>query len=454
MLRGPGQALCVGAAAAALGGCGAMQLPIGAPPIASVEARTLPNHKTFSFHDKEQYFTIPAGVTSLTVVVRGAAGGLVGGGLCARVYARVPVVPGETLAIFVGGIGKKGDGCFNGGGQGGWVNGPYNAGGGGGGASDIREGGDALSNRIVVAAGGGGQGARNGKSHGFGGGGGGLNGEGGEHGRRREGARAGHGGGGGTQTRGGPGGGGAFGIRYGDGSSGSAGDGGDGGRLPGSYYYLGGGGGGGGGGYYGGGGGGVGTGTLYNSSSTGGGGGGGGSSYVEPAAKDARMWSGWKNATGDGLIVLSWGSDTARGRSASGSYGKLIYAGTGGANEVYMLTYPAGSLFGSFSPPGANVQGMCTDSGGNVYVVSAASSTSSIVTKYAHGATQPTWTKDMAGYRAQSCAVNPLTGNLAIYTRNPAGHDEIAIYPKAGGGPAQYVMPHEREPAHYFAYNG
>ena len=147
-------ALTIGAAALSLAGCGGSQPPIGAPraysagyfapPIGSVEAPTLPNHKTFSFHDKEQYFTVPAGVTSLTVVVRGAAGGLVGGGLGARVYARVPVVPEETLAIFVGGIGKKGGGGFNGGGQGGWVHGPYNAGGGGGGASDIREGGDAL----------------------------------------------------------------------------------------------------------------------------------------------------------------------------------------------------------------------------------------------------------------------------------------------------------------------
>ncbi|MFY9665140.1 MAG: hypothetical protein WAK19_11895 [Candidatus Cybelea sp.] len=59
-------------------------------------------------------------------------------------------------------------------------------------------------------------------------------------------------------------------------------------------------GGGGGGGYYGGGGGGGG-GFAAN-----GGGGGGGSSYVEPIAIEPRMWQGWKNATGDGLVVFSW----------------------------------------------------------------------------------------------------------------------------------------------------
>lgn len=144
----------------------------------------------------------------------------------------------------------------------------------------------------------------------------------------------------------------------------------------------------------------------------------------------------------------------AYARKASGSYGALIYAGTGSPNAVYMFTYPAATLVGSFSPPGVSIMGLCTNSSGDVYVVSAASSASTMVSMYVHGATQPTWTKNMEGYRAKSCAVNPLTGNLAIYTQNPGGHDEIAIYPKAGGGPTQYVMPHEHEPAHYFAYNG
>ena len=55
-----------------------------------------------------------------------------------------------------------------------------------------------------------------------------------------------------------------------------------------SAALKGGGGAGGGGGYY------------------GGGGGGGGSSYVEPSAIKSRVWPGWKDATGDGLIVIDW----------------------------------------------------------------------------------------------------------------------------------------------------
>jgi phospholipase C len=35
-------------------------------------------------------------------------------------------------------------------------------------------------------------------------------------------------------------------------------------------------------------------------------GGGGGSYYVEPDAIKFRMWRGWKNAIGNGLVVFSW----------------------------------------------------------------------------------------------------------------------------------------------------
>lgn len=38
----------------------------------------------------------------------------------------------------------------------------------------------------------------------------------------------------------------------------------------------------------------------------GGGGGGGGSSYVESRATQTQMWRGWKNANGNGLVILSW----------------------------------------------------------------------------------------------------------------------------------------------------
>jgi len=71
------------------------------------------------------------------------------------VKATIPVTPGEKLAIFVGGYGATAGG-FNGGGTGGSTGGSGGNGGGGGGASDVRQGGDRLANRVVVAGGGGG----------------------------------------------------------------------------------------------------------------------------------------------------------------------------------------------------------------------------------------------------------------------------------------------------------
>ncbi len=88
------------------------------------------------------------------------------------------------------------------------------------------------------------------------------------------------------------------------GANGTLLDGGAGGQG-GPDYDAGPGGGGGGGGYYGGGGGGAGSSGYYYCYLAGGGG-GGGSSYIEPSAKSFRGWQGWKNADGNGLVVISW----------------------------------------------------------------------------------------------------------------------------------------------------
>ena len=116
-------------------------------------------------------WTVPSGVTSITVDLSGAQGGTGGGasgllnpgGLGGRQQATLAVSAGQILYINVGGAGGNettttaGTGGFNGGGNGGYDNTTY-VGGGGGGASDIRLGGTLLSNRIFVAGGGGGGG--------------------------------------------------------------------------------------------------------------------------------------------------------------------------------------------------------------------------------------------------------------------------------------------------------
>ncbi len=324
-------AFAMGAAAVLLAACGGLQPTMRAPGVmpqnqlqqrpgstGSATPRTSPlgnrrYHHTFKYARHQQLFKVPLGVTRITVVARGAAGGSPPysprrGGLGGRVYAEVPVQPGETLYVFVGGAGSEGFGHaragFNGGGEPGDR---YSFASGGGGASDVRQGGARLSDRILVAGGGGGQGAYD---NGGGPGGAGGPSTGGAGGDAPSGG--GGGGAGGGQTAGGQGGPGGYASCHSPseaGQSGTLGVGGDGGD--GNAYYQGseeggGAGGGGGGGYYGGGGGGAGASGVYGCDGMPGGGAGGGSSYVEPKAIEWREWRGWKDAIGNGLIVFSW----------------------------------------------------------------------------------------------------------------------------------------------------
>jgi hypothetical protein len=214
-------ALGIGVVAALLVGCRTSQLPATISPSAATPF-AFTHHMTFRYTGKKQTFNVPSGVTRIRVIAVGASGGgsvVAHGG---RVTAVIPVTPSERLAVYVGGAGTSSTGGFDGGGAGGRTcyssNGCGYSGYGAGGASDVREGGDALTDRVIVAGGGGG---------------------------------------------------------------------------------------GGGGGFYGGGGGGAGI-LDFSIGIGSGGGGGGGSSYVESTASDVHMWQGWKDAIGNGLVVLRW----------------------------------------------------------------------------------------------------------------------------------------------------
>jgi hypothetical protein len=265
---------------------------------------------TFGYTGAEQSYVVPSGVTSLQVAATGAPGatGLTGGAGAvggagadgARVSAVVPVTPGETLYLEVGGAGGAGNnsgtanGGFNGGGSG-------IAGGGGGGASDLRTvscgaacpGSSAsLQSRLLVAAGGaGGAGSFDVLSGGAGGAGGlvGVDGKGGQASLL---CTGGGGGTGATASAGGAGGTAASTLIAdptlcfaGTSTAGVLGNGGAAAQGADS-------GGGGGGGYYGGGGGGAGA-------TSGGGGGGGGSSFGPAGATFAQ------DATGTPAVTLT-----------------------------------------------------------------------------------------------------------------------------------------------------
>lgn len=248
---------------------------IGATPTA---AATFTNTKSFSDASSTEWI-VPPGVTSIDFVavggrgLRNATG--VSGGLGVKLAGTMAVAPGQKLYVTTAGSGDTaGTGAgFNGGAAGGNL---ASLNGRGGGASDIRLGGNELTDRVLVAGGGGG--AFPGQNAGKGGGGNaglagaGQSGQPGDTGYCTNPATVAQGG---SQTAGGAGGD-AVGnvcipgnmLNGGVGSSGTLGVGGT-GKIAVSGSS---GGGGGGGGYYGGGGG---------ASQAGG---GGGSSYVDTSA--------------------------------------------------------------------------------------------------------------------------------------------------------------------------
>ena len=153
-----GYTLGLSAAVAMLFACGGSQPSIGLVPSTGVPDH-LPNHKPFYYTGAAQHFRVPEGVTLITVVARGAKGAGARVAFGGRVHALIPVTPGERLVVYVGGDASGENGGFNGGANGGYMSNQF-PGYGGGGASDVRQGGDQLVDRILVAGGGGGRGGR------------------------------------------------------------------------------------------------------------------------------------------------------------------------------------------------------------------------------------------------------------------------------------------------------
>jgi hypothetical protein len=246
--------------------------------------------QTFTYTGSQQTFTVPSGVTSLVIDIKGPSGGENAVGSTVSQGNHIPgvggrvqtVTAGTVIYLYVGGRGSDassssaGAGGWNGGGDGA-VRSQYR-GGGGGGASDLRINGTSLSNRMVIAGGGGGAAYNYGEGD-DGGDGGGLT---GANGQSNNNTSNGRGGEGGTQSQGGDGG--QYGSSYSPGTDGTLGVGGDGGASTS--------GGGGGGGYYGGGGG------SWS-------GGGGGSSYANSDnTSNTTHTQGYND--GNGEIIVTW----------------------------------------------------------------------------------------------------------------------------------------------------
>ena len=133
---------------------------MGAADVSNVSV-TCTGSETYAYTGASVDFTVPGGVTTVTLEAWGAQGNLnaqsVAGGLGGYATGKLTVTPGQVLHVYVGGgntVSKAGG--FNGGGAAATHPCATAAGGGGGGASDVRTNGNTLADRVIVGAGGGG----------------------------------------------------------------------------------------------------------------------------------------------------------------------------------------------------------------------------------------------------------------------------------------------------------
>ena len=120
------------------------------------------------------------------------------------------------------------------------------------------------------------------------------------------------------------------------------------------------------------------------------------------------------------------------------------------AQEVFIYAYRSKKLVGTLD--GIRAEGLCVDRKGDVWVTNDSSVGDHQVIEYAHGATTPLQTLDDPDGRVNGCAVNPVSGDLAVTnfwgpTERSGG---VSIYPHGNGSPASYMDPN----IYYYYYCG
>lgn len=124
-------------------------------------------------------------------------------------------------------------------------------------------------------------------------------------------------------------------------------------------------------------------------------------------------------------VMHSWMAPEAKSQD-------LLYVSDLGTNSVDVYPYPTGKLIGSLTGFGS-VETLCSDKSGDVFVVDEAGP----VQVFAHGGTSPIRELQTTG-APDGCAVDPVTGNLAVTNLSSYLYGTIAIYPKAKGNAKQY----------------
>jgi len=111
----------------------------------------------------------------------------------------------------------------------------------------------------------------------------------------------------------------------------------------------------------------------------------------------------------------------------------LIYVvGVNGEKiTTYVVSYANGSIVSTFEAP-SYPNSLCSDNQGNVFMPLKGE-----VLEYSHGGTSPVATLDDKGFRTLGCAVDPISGDLAVanLATTHSGNGNIALYHQGSGTP-------------------
>lgn len=131
----------------------------------------------------------------------------------------------------------------------------------------------------------------------------------------------------------------------------------------------------------------------------------------------------------------SWMAPEAKGED-------LMYVGAPGESYskyfVYVFSYPGGKRVGRLS---AHATGLCSDQNGNVFITEGSGTGASTIVEYAHGGAKPIKKLTDPDNGAAGCAVDPVTGNLAVAnSENFRSPGTVAVYPQSSGTPTTYQL--------------
>lgn len=118
-------------------------------------------------------------------------------------------------------------------------------------------------------------------------------------------------------------------------------------------------------------------------------------------------------------------------RAAGLEHTDLLYVDDSGDDRITIFTFPQGKAVGEIDGAPRS-DGLCSDKHGHVFVPGYDQTE---IFEFAHGKTQPIAMLKLMNYvYPGSCAVDPLTGNLAVTTDT----GRVAIFPDAKNPPQYY----------------